>query len=318
MFQILDTTDQGMTSTYDFMNGLQQTLKILLNWQGSTFGIRVFRPDGTLFYETESDSPPVRIVIPAAEAGTWRIVITAVDVPFDGYPFAIDVVAIPPPPDSEPPTITAVTPIEGEALQDGVTLRASALDPSGVDWVKFSIRQPNGEQGTVIDPMFESMYATHVGDNEWELPFNTNLPQLSDGYYLLLVQARDMYGNAGFIIVHFSICNWASIELLPASEANKAGRTMPVKFSIRVKASVDSAQPFIRNEELTIKIYRKGYPGTILQTSTYGTTSKDYRIDPIGEKYITNFKTLSTPATYVVEIYRKGMLIGSFEFKTVK
>jgi hypothetical protein len=278
----------------------------------------VFRPDGTLFYETESDSPPVRIVVPAAEVGTWRIVITAVDVPFDGYPFAIDVVAIPPPPDSEPPTITAVTPIEGEALQDGVTLRVSALDPSGVDWVKFSIRQPNGEQGTVIDPMFESMYATHVGDNEWELPFNTNLPQLPDGYYLLLVQARDTYGNAGLIIVHFSICNWAPIELLPASEANKAGRTMPVKFSIRVKASVDPAQPFIRNEELTIKIYRKGYPGTILQTSTYGTTSKDYRIDPIGEKYITNFKTLSTPATYVVEIYRKGMLIGSFEFKTVK
>ena len=318
MFQTLDTTDQGMTSTYDFMNGLQQTLKILLNWQGSTFGIQVFRPDGTLFYETESDSPPVRIVIPAAEVGTWRIVITAVDVPFDDYPFAIDVVAIPPPPDTEPPTITAGTPIEDEALQDGVTLRVSASDPSGVDWVKFSIRQPNGEQGTVIDPMFESMYATHVGDNEWELAFNTNLPQLPDGYYLLLVQARDMYGNVGFITVHFSIRNWASAELLPASETNKAGRTMPVKFSIRVRASVDPAQPFIRNEELTIKIYRKGYPGTILQTSTYGTTSKDYRIDPIGEKYIANFKTLSTPATYVVEIYRKGMLIGSFEFKTVK
>jgi hypothetical protein len=36
--------------------------------------------------------------------------------------------------------------------------------------------------------------------------------------------------------------------------------------------------------------------------------------------YITNFKTLKTAATYVVEIYRYeagGLLIGSFEFSTV-
>lgn len=105
---------------------------------------------------------------------------------------------------------------------------------------------------------------------------------------------------------------------LPASESNKAGRTMPVKFSLRVVAAVDQDQPFVRNEELTIKIYARGDPGNILQTSTYGTTSTDYRIDPIGEKYITNFKTLRTPKTYVVEIYRKGMLIGTFEFQTVK
>jgi hypothetical protein len=93
---------------------------------------------------------------------------------------------------------------------------------------------------------------------------------------------------------------------------------MPVKFSIRTKASVDPARPFVRNEELTIKIYRKGYPGTILQTSTYGTKSTDYRIDTVLEKYITNFQTLKAPTTYVVEIYRKDLLIHSFEFQTVK
>ena len=42
-------------------------------------------------------------------------------------------------------------------------------------------------------------------------------------------------------------------------------------------------------------------------------------LDTENELYITNFKTLGTPATYVVEIYRYkagGMLIGSFEFST--
>jgi hypothetical protein len=136
---------------------------------------------------------------------------------------------------------------------------------------------------------------------------------------LFAANGTDVLGNWGITTVQFSIRNWAAIELLPASENNKAGRTMPVKFSIRVKASVDPARPFIYNEELTIKIYKKASPSNILlRTSTFGTAPTDYWIDIASEKYHTNFKTLSTPATYVVEIWRKGVRIGSFEFKTVK
>jgi hypothetical protein len=93
---------------------------------------------------------------------------------------------------------------------------------------------------------------------------------------------------------------------------------MPIKFSLIVYETVDPAEPFVYNEQLTIKIYQKGYPNKILQTSTYGTGSTNYRIDGAGKLYITNFKTLTTPMTYVVEIYRKGMLIGSFQFSTVR
>lgn len=218
--------------------------------------------------------------------------------------------------DDTSPLLSVETPGESDALQDGVTFKAHVWDENGVSSVTFSIREPNGEQGTPISPAYEYMPATLSTDDRWIRSFDTTL--LPDGYYVAYVEATDKAGNRANETVNFSIRNWAPIELLPASETNKAGRTMPVKFSIRVVASVDPAQPFIHNEELTIKIYRKGYPGTILQTSTYGTTSTDYRIDSVGELYITNFKTLSTPATYVVEIYRKGMLIGTFEFKTVK
>jgi len=215
--------------------------------------------------------------------------------------------------DNNAPSLTIETPAENDALQDGVTFKVSAWDLSAVASVAFSIQCP---QGNVISPEFQSMPATLGAEGKWSLYFDT--PKLPDGFYMFVANGTDVLGNWGTTTVQFSVRNWAAIELLPASETNKAGRTMPVKFSIRVKASVDPAQPFIRNEELTIKIYRKGYPETILQTSTYGTASKDYRIDPVSEKYITNFKTLSTPATYVVEIWRKGVLIGSFEFKTVK
>ena len=321
-FQTLDTIDKGTTSTYEFTNDQQQTLKILLNWQGSQLGIQILRPDGTIFYETESDSPPIRIVIPEAESGTWRIIVTAIDVPSDDYPFAIDVASIPPPTDIEPPTITVETPKPGQALQDGVTLEALVSDPSGVDWVTFSIREPNGEQGIIIDQMFESMPAMHSGDDVWQLPFDTYHPKLPDGYYVLLVKASDMLGNEGNETVDFSIRNWACLELLPATETNRAGRTMPVKFSLRVAKAVDPDEPFVHNEELTIKIYKKADPENILlQTSTFGIEARDYRIDSEDELYITNFKTLKKETTYVVEIWRMGThawLIDSFEFDTAK
>ena len=104
------------------------------------------------------------------------------------------------------------------------------------------------------------------------------------------------------------------------TQASKAERTIPVKFSLRIAASVDPAMPFVYNEDLEIRIYDAKSPGTILQRSVFGTGSTDYRIDISGQLYHTNFKTGKTPATYVVEIWRpsKNFLVGSFTFKTVK
>jgi hypothetical protein len=214
--------------------------------------------------------------------------------------------------DSEPPSIDVQAPSNGTAAQDGLTLNVLASDPNNVAWVKFSIRQSDG---TAIDPAYEEMPASHANGDSWTLFFDTL--KLDDGYYLFLTNASDSLGNEASKTVDFSIQNWACVELLPASQNNKAGRTMPIKFSLRVTEAVDPAKPFVYNEELTVLVRRK-VTGEVLQTSTYGDTSTDYRIDPLSELYITNFKTLKTPLTYVVEIYRKDMLLDSFEFNTIK
>ena len=93
---------------------------------------------------------------------------------------------------------------------------------------------------------------------------------------------------------------------------------MPVKFSLRIAKSVDTAMPFVYNEDLEIRIYDAKAPGTILQSSLFGAGTTDYRIN--GELYITNFKTGKKPTTYVVEIWRptKNFMVGSFTFQTVK
>ena len=106
--------------------------------------------------------------------------------------------------------------------------------------------------------------------------------------------------------------------MLTSTAANKAGRTMPIKFLLNVKESVDPSQPFIYDEKLTIRLFKKAPTSNVLmQTFVFGETSGDYRIDS-GELYIANFKTLRTPETYIVKISRQTMLIASFEFRTTK
>jgi len=138
---------------------------------------------------------------------------------------------------------------------------------------------------------------------------------------VLLAKAVDWNGNEGWSEpVPFSITNWAVVQLLPASKTYRAGRTMPIKFSLRLAAIVDPAQPFVYNEELEIKVYKTSTPGTPMQVSLYGSTSTEYRINTDTELYITNFKTDKKPAKYFVEIWRKSknFLIDSFTFETTR
>jgi hypothetical protein len=220
--------------------------------------------------------------------------------------------------DTTPPEVKIEVPTECAALQDGVTLTANASDFCGVAEAYFYIREPDGANG--VDIGYEELPATlNSISGKWEYSFDTT--QLPDGYYVIIAKAVDNSGNEGWSeVVAFSIRNWAVLELLPASESNKGGRTMPVKFALRIVETVDPAQPFVYNEELEIRIYDQMKPGSILQTSLYGDTSMDYRIDSVGEQYITNFKTKKQPATYTVEIWRtsKNFLIGSFTFETMK
>jgi len=217
--------------------------------------------------------------------------------------------------DNTGPLITVSNPPAGWALQDGVTFLGSITDSgSGVFSMSFSIREANDGDGNPIG--FEDLPASYDPiTREWNLSFDTLL--VPDGYYVLYIEAKDKLGNETSTTVPYSIRNWAVIELLPSSENNKAGRTMPVKFALRVAAEIDPDQPFVYNEELRIEIFATADPDNILQESYYGNTARDYRIS--GVHYITNFKTIKrTPMEYTVAIYRDTFDVGSFTFETVK
>ncbi len=215
-----------------------------------------------------------------------------------------------------PPVVSMTSPPPGAAIQDGVTFIATVTDESGIDSITFSIREDDGGNG--IDVGFENLIPDYdPGIGIATLVFDTL--QLPDGNYLVTISATDDSGNNTTITVPYSIRNWAVVELLPATPENKAGRTMPIKFTLMVSEAVDPSQPFVYNDDLMIKIYDTNDPNNILQTSVFGDKSTDYRIDELQALYITNFKTSKIPEEYTVDICRStDFLVGSFTFETVK
>lgn len=215
------------------------------------------------------------------------------------------------------PDVTVVAPTAGSAVQDGVGLAAAVVDEdSGVTAVWFTLRENDGASGTPIG--FEEIAGVYdAATARWAAEFDTT--RVPDGHYLITASAEDAAGNSATSEpVAVSVRNWALVEMLPATASHNAGRTVPIKFAINVTAAVDPAMPFVHNEDLVIVVYATDSPGAVLQESTFGVESTDYRIDGIGELYITNFKTLREPTGYTVRVVRGDVEIGSFSFATVR
>jgi len=249
--------------------------------------------------------------ITAVGEGTYYIYGTILDGNSSAATYAPGTVTI-----ARPPEVEISSPQPGYALQDGVIFEAVASDDTEVAEVYFYLREQGGANGIPIG--YEDL-AREFNDTNGRWVYDFETTQIPDGYYVLLAKAVDVHGNEGWSeFVSFSIRNWAVIELLPASENNNAGRTMPVKFALRIAPEVDFIMPFVYNEELEIRIYNQEKPNQILQSAFFGDSSKDYRINNDTEHYITNFKTSKKPASYMVEIWRtsNNFLVGSFSFET--
>jgi hypothetical protein len=220
--------------------------------------------------------------------------------------------------DKTAPTVTIQQPTDNESIQDTITIIVNTTDEtSEVDTVNLTIGTVNNGILTPLSGHEHLVTIYNSTTDRWKYPFDSIT--ISDGHYAIQAHATDTAGNEQCSeIVPFSIRNWAIVELLPECQHHKAGRTVPIKFSIHVAENVDPMKPFVRNEELHIILYENGEPDVILQNSTYGDNSAAYRISSAEKQYITNFKTSKTLKTYMVEIWRNDMLIGSFSFETVK
>lgn len=175
--------------------------------------------------------------------GTFTITLVVNDGKEDSEPDEVDITVE----DTTLPATQIISPVLNQALQDGVILTADASDFCGVAEVYFYVRE--ADDGTGIPIGYEDLQGTYNG-SFWEYNFETNTPLTPDGYYVILTKAVDANGNEAWSDpAPISIRNWAVIELLPNTANNKAGRTMPVKFALRIAEAVDFAQPFVYNQD---------------------------------------------------------------------
>jgi hypothetical protein len=217
--------------------------------------------------------------------------------------------------DTTPPNVSVTVPAADQTIQDDVVMVADATDDSPIAGVTFTIREVPLDDGVV--GMEQLPGTPRPGTDEWELLLDST--QLLDGCYTVVATAIDELGNERTSdAVRFSIRNWSMSSMLPMSASYNAGRTIPIKFEVRVDAAIDPATPFVLNEELVVHVYETSNAEELLQESFYGDASRDYRVNAESEHYITNFKTSKTPMQYTVEIRRlaNDHIIGSFEFET--
>lgn len=77
--EVTDTYNTGDTKTINFQNPISQDLNIVFSWAGSEFRVKAISPFGAVAGEIQSDTPPIKLLIPNAVAGSWYFEITAID-----------------------------------------------------------------------------------------------------------------------------------------------------------------------------------------------------------------------------------------------
>jgi len=176
-------------------------LVFALGWEGSTFKLSVYKPDGSLHTEIESSTSPILITVPDPETGEWTYKVTAIDVPSDYHPFVVMVGAGPVDlisPDTTPSTITdvAITP-EEVSLGETVILTAIITDMKSrvnSSTTKAHIQSPD-ENDIAVVTLFDD--GTHGDGTARDSVYTGEWQADPPGAYLIDITASDNAGNQG-------------------------------------------------------------------------------------------------------------------------
>jgi len=76
--EVVDKFEIGLIKEFTVFSQQGSDLKIVLEWPGSTFNLKVIDPEGNLVSETESSEPPIIVDLQTHSEGDWQIVVTAI------------------------------------------------------------------------------------------------------------------------------------------------------------------------------------------------------------------------------------------------
>ena len=217
------------------------------------------------------------------------------------------------------PAINIVSPGPGGTFK-GIGFKAEATDDRALASVEFFLQGvligADGSE-TLEDIGRNNLPSAPTEDGYFTCDFDTT--QVDDDYYVLTAKATDKNGNVRWSEpVRFSLRNWVLHPLYPGVRRYQAGRTIPVKFDLRIDPAVNAAEPFVHRDNLHIDaLMLQGLEWAPMQTFLYGPGVEHYRIAP-AEHYIANYDTGKVAGQYTFEIrrIRNDFLLGSFTVET--
>lgn len=152
VFEIINQAD---SLNYDIeVRGVKDLLQIVLNWGGSEMKISLYEPNGNLYGEFQSTNPPIVVEVPNPVEGTWKCVVTAIEVPYDNYPFGLAVGISP----NQEPRADAGGPYFGTIGESLSVSAAESYDPDG-DIVLY---EWDWDNDGFFDESTQSPEATHT------------------------------------------------------------------------------------------------------------------------------------------------------------
>jgi hypothetical protein len=219
------------------------------------------------------------------------------------------------------PAVKIVSPGPNGAVKGTPAFTAEATDDRPLAGVEFFLREVLVQEGveTSEDIGHNGLQATLGEDGLFRHQFDTTV--VPDDYYVLTAKATDANGNVRWSDpVRFSIKNWNVKEMYPGVRRFQAGRTIPIKFALRMDAVVDPGESFVYRQDLAIKAYKLTLYAAPqpLQTFLFGPGVVNYRVAPEGQLYIANYDTGKVPGQYMFEVrrVRNDFLLGSFVIET--
>lgn len=78
--EVVDQFDTGTMKQYTVYNKQGTNLKIVLEWPGSTFNVKLIDPVGNIVRDVQSSVPPIVIDETVSSSGDWQIEVTAIQV----------------------------------------------------------------------------------------------------------------------------------------------------------------------------------------------------------------------------------------------
>ncbi|MEW5922585.1 MAG: dockerin type I domain-containing protein [Candidatus Zixiibacteriota bacterium] len=72
-----------------WIDEIADKIQVIIDWLGSEMKLALYDPNGNLYFESQSTEPPIILEVIDPMPGQWTIEVTAVDVPYDNYPFSL-------------------------------------------------------------------------------------------------------------------------------------------------------------------------------------------------------------------------------------